>query len=68
MAKVAEWQPRPPIRPSGGPGAAQLWHHILGHRRRLTATGAFAAQWRTQQAKWMWRYWRTDGAGGSPPT
>jgi LAO/AO transport system kinase len=31
-----------------------LWDHILDHRRRLTATGAFAARRRGQQVKWMW--------------
>ncbi|HWN48972.1 MAG TPA: methylmalonyl Co-A mutase-associated GTPase MeaB [Xanthobacteraceae bacterium] len=53
--RLAEWQP-PVVTYSAltGAGVAQLWDHILDHRRRLTATGAFAARRREQQVKWMW--------------
>jgi len=53
--RLAEWQP-PVVTYSAhtGAGVAQLWDHILDHRRRLMATGAFAARRREQQVKWMW--------------
>jgi len=53
--RVAEWQP-PVVTYSAltGAGVAQLWDHVLDHRRRLGATGAFAARRREQQVKWMW--------------
>jgi LAO/AO transport system kinase len=37
-----------------GEGIASLWHHILDHRERMTASGEFAARRREQQVKWMW--------------
>jgi GTPase len=53
--RLAEWQP-PVVTYSAltGAGIATLWEHVLDHRRRLTATGAFAARRREQQVKWMW--------------
>jgi len=53
--RLAEWQP-PVVTYSAltGTGVAPLWGHILDHRSRLTATGAFAARRREQQVKWMW--------------
>src|SRR5499427_5947787 len=53
--RLAEWQP-PVVTYSAhtGAGVAQLWDHILDHRRRVMATGAFAARRREQQVKWMW--------------
>jgi LAO/AO transport system kinase len=37
-----------------GDGIASLWQHGLDHRRRLSASGEFAARRREQQVKWMW--------------
>jgi LAO/AO transport system kinase len=53
--RLAEWQP-PAVTYSAltGNGIAPLWEHILDHRRRVSATGAFAARRREQQVKWMW--------------
>jgi LAO/AO transport system kinase len=53
--RLAEWQP-PVVTYSAltGTGIAALWEHVLDHRCRLAATGAFAAQRREQQVKWMW--------------
>src|SRR5215467_9493843 len=53
--RLVEWQP-PVVTYSAhtGAGVAQLWDHILDHRRRVMATGAFAARRREQQVKWMW--------------
>jgi GTPase len=53
--RFAEWQP-PVVTCSAltGAGIAQLWEHVLDHHRRLSASGAFAAQRREQQVKWMW--------------
>jgi LAO/AO transport system kinase len=53
--RLAEWQP-PAVTYSAltGDGVAALWEHILDHRRRVSATGAFAARRREQQVKWMW--------------
>ena len=53
--RLAEWQP-PVVTYSAhtGAGVPQLWDHILDHRRRVMATGAFAARRREQQVKWMW--------------
>jgi len=53
--RLAEWLP-PVVTYSAltGAGVAQLWAHVLDHRSRLTATGAFAARRREQQVKWMW--------------
>jgi LAO/AO transport system kinase len=53
--RLAEWQP-PVVTYSAltGAGIAALWEHILDHRRRLSASGAFAARRREQQVKWMW--------------
>jgi LAO/AO transport system kinase len=53
--RLAEWQP-PVVTYSAhtGAGVAQLWDHIIDHRRRLMATGAFSARRREQQVKWMW--------------
>ena len=35
-------------------GLDALWEQVLEHRRRMTATGAFAARRRAQQTRWMW--------------
>jgi LAO/AO transport system kinase len=53
--RLAEWQP-PVVTYSAltGTGIAALWEHVLDHHRRLVATGAFPAQRRKQQVKWMW--------------
>jgi LAO/AO transport system kinase len=53
--RLAEWQP-PVITYSAltGAGVPALWEHILDHRRRVSATGVFAARRREQQVKWMW--------------
>jgi LAO/AO transport system kinase len=53
--RLAEWQP-PVLTYSAltGDGIATLWEHVLDHRRRVSATGAFAARRREQQVKWMW--------------
>jgi LAO/AO transport system kinase len=53
--QLPEWRP-PVVTCSAltGAGVAQLWDHILDHRRRLLATGAFATRRRAQQVKWMW--------------
>jgi LAO/AO transport system kinase len=53
--RLREWQP-PAVTYSAltGDGIAALWEHILDHRRRVSATGAFAARRREQQVKWMW--------------
>ncbi len=53
--RLAEWQP-PVVTYSAltGTGIAELWERITDHRRRVEATGAFAAQRREQQVKWMW--------------
>ncbi len=53
--RVAEWQP-PVVTYSAlsGAGLPDLWGHIIEHRLRLTASGAFAARRRDQQVKWMW--------------
>ncbi len=53
--RVAEWQP--PVATCSaltGDGITALWEHVLDHRRRLEASGAFAARRREQQVKWMW--------------
>jgi LAO/AO transport system kinase len=53
--RVAEWQP-PVVTYSAltGQGIEEIWDDIVAHRRKLTATGAFAARRREQQVKWMW--------------
>jgi LAO/AO transport system kinase len=53
--RVAEWQP-PVVTYSAltGHGIKEIWDSIVAHRRKLTATGAFAARRREQQVKWMW--------------
>ncbi len=53
--RVAEWRP-PVVTYSAltGAGLAELWDHVVDHRHRLTASGAFAARRREQQVKWMW--------------
>jgi LAO/AO transport system kinase len=53
--RLAEWHP-PVVTCSAltGTGIAELWAHVLDHRRRLDATGALAARRREQQVKWMW--------------
>jgi LAO/AO transport system kinase len=53
--RLAEWPP-PVVTYSAltGTGIAELWECIADHRRRLEATGAFAARRREQQVKWMW--------------
>jgi LAO/AO transport system kinase len=53
--RVAEWQP--PVATCSaltGDGIAALWDHVLDHRRRIEASGTFAARRREQQVKWMW--------------
>jgi LAO/AO transport system kinase len=37
-----------------GDGIAALWERVLDHRKRMTASGEFAARRREQQVKWMW--------------
>jgi LAO/AO transport system kinase len=37
-----------------GDGIAELWTHVLDHRRELTASGELAARRGEQQVKWMW--------------
>jgi LAO/AO transport system kinase len=37
-----------------GDGIAELWAHILDHRKRLGASGELAARRGEQQVKWMW--------------
>jgi LAO/AO transport system kinase len=37
-----------------GEGIGALWQQVLDHRRKLTASGEFAARRRAQQVKWMW--------------
>jgi LAO/AO transport system kinase len=53
--RFPEWPP-PVVTYSAltGTGVAALWERILDQRRRLEATGAFAARRREQQVKWMW--------------
>jgi LAO/AO transport system kinase len=53
--RVAEWQP-PVVTYSAltGHGIGDIWNSIVAHRRKLMATGAFAARRREQQVKWMW--------------
>ncbi len=53
--RLAEWTP-PVVTCSAltGAGIGELWACVEDHRRRLTATGAFAARRREQQVKWMW--------------
>jgi LAO/AO transport system kinase len=53
--RLAEWPP-PVVTCSAltGTGIAELWARITDHRRRVEATGAFAARRREQQVKWMW--------------
>jgi LAO/AO transport system kinase len=53
--RLAEWQP-PVVTYSAltGAGVMALWEHVLDHRQRLSASGAFAARRREQQVKWMW--------------
>ena len=49
------WSP-PVVTYSGmtGAGIAELWQHILDHRKAMTASGEFASRRRDQQVKWMW--------------
>jgi LAO/AO transport system kinase len=35
-------------------GLEALWAQVLEHRRRMTASGDFAARRRAQQTRWMW--------------
>ena len=53
--RVAEWQP-PVVTYSAltDHGIKEIWDNIVAHRKKLTATGAFAARRREQQVKWMW--------------
>jgi LAO/AO transport system kinase len=37
-----------------GAGIADLWVAVLDHRKRMTASGEFAARRREQQVRWMW--------------
>jgi LAO/AO transport system kinase len=37
-----------------GTGLEDLWHSILEHRERLTASGELAAKRRGQMLRWMW--------------
>ncbi len=51
----ATWSP-PVITYSAltGNGIAELWAHVLEHKKRMTASGELAARRREQQVKWMW--------------
>jgi LAO/AO transport system kinase len=53
--RIAEWQP-PVVTYSAltGRGIKEIWDGVVTHRKKLTATGAFAARRREQQVKWMW--------------
>ncbi len=54
-ARSPNWSP-PVITCSAltGDGIAQLWTHVLDHRKRLTASGELKARRGEQQVKWMW--------------
>ncbi len=37
-----------------GTGIAELWAHVLEHRKKMTTSGELDARRREQQVKWMW--------------
>ncbi len=37
-----------------GQGIPELWHRVLEHREKLSASGEIEARRREQQVKWMW--------------
>ncbi|MDE2578710.1 MAG: methylmalonyl Co-A mutase-associated GTPase MeaB [Hyphomicrobiales bacterium] len=49
------WSP-PVVLVSGlaNEGLGAMWEKVLEHRRRMVASGEFAARRRDQQVKWMW--------------